>query len=171
MKIDIEKIISSTDLNDSIIALDNYICERCQWGQNLRNLNKEQKIFYFNQELECEVNNGGFAQYFLNSSGNYAHDTVKSLESIGANHTANILQLAINEFPDKTVPSNREIRQKVLMDMPQKANEIWNNLDENFFQYKDDLNSLNMDFVKRNKSSFSTDPYNVFIQKLLRFFH
>ena len=34
--------------------------------------------------LETEVNNGGFDQYFFNTSGDYATDTVESLRRIGS---------------------------------------------------------------------------------------
>jgi len=153
-KPDIELLINAPNINNSIIQVDNYICELCEWGEKLSNLNQAQQIFYFNQNLEREVNNGGFNNYFLNSAGNFAHETIKSLQAIGANHTSKLLQQAMDEFPANKVPIDRSIRQKLVMEFPKEVKDKWHNLDNNFFEYKDDLNSLNMNYVKDNKKLF-----------------
>ncbi|MDG1719706.1 MAG: DMP19 family protein [Bacteroidia bacterium] len=106
-KLDLEKLLSSDDINGSIIELDNYIGLLCSYGDEMDNLTEEQKLFYYNQCLEREINNGGFNQYFFNSSGDFANLTVQSLLTIGAKRTAAILQKAINQFPDKTTPWRR----------------------------------------------------------------
>ncbi|WP_259071356.1 DMP19 family protein [Mucilaginibacter sp. X4EP1] len=153
-KPNIEQLIASTNLNNSIIELDNYLCALCEWGDNLSTLSKPQMAFYFNQELEREINNGGFDQYFHNSSGRYADATVDTLKLIGAEKTAAILEEAIKVFPDKTVPIDEDLRQDVLDQISTDASEHWEMLDQQFFKYEDDLNQLNMDFVKRNKEYF-----------------
>ena len=43
-----------------------------------------QKVFSAIWEVESEVNNGGFAQYFLNSSAESASFVVEALETVGA---------------------------------------------------------------------------------------
>jgi len=83
-KPNLETLLSSSDLNNSIIELDNYVCALGEWGDNLAALTYPQIAFYFNQELEREVNNGGFEYYFRNSSGMYANETIETLELIGA---------------------------------------------------------------------------------------
>ena len=154
MKLDINKLINTNDINESIIELDNYICELCDYGEKLDLLNVYQKNFYVNQNLEREVNNGGFNQFFINSSGNFAHETIDSLRIIGANKTAKIVQKANDQFPNKKVPKDRTERQEVLEQIEDFANDIWEELDQKFFEYEDDLNSLNMDYIKMNKSKF-----------------
>ena len=90
-KLDLEKLLSSDDINGSIIELDNYIGDLCSYGDEMNKLTEQQKQFYYNQCLEREINNGGFTQYFFNSSGDFAHKTLQSLLTIGANKTADIL--------------------------------------------------------------------------------
>jgi hypothetical protein len=153
-RLDIDKLLLSENKNNSIIELDNYICELCDWGEKLDNLTEEQKNFFFNQNLEREINNGGFNQYFYNSSGDFAHETINSLKIIGADKTANILQQAIDQFPDKIVPLNRTERQEVLEKIEETVSEIFEELDEKFFVYEDDLNTLNIEFVRQNKDKF-----------------
>lgn len=154
-KIDnIDALLSADNKNDSIITLDNFICELCEWGDNMDALTDSQKNFYFNQNLEREINNGGFNQYFVNSSGDFAHETILSLKAIGADKTADILQQAINHFPDKSVPKDRDTRIETVEQIQDTANDAWEELDQKFFEYQDDLNSLNLDFVKKHKDKF-----------------
>ena len=84
----LENILSSDDTNGSIIDLDNIIGELCEYGDDYEKLTEPQLLFYLNQNLEREVNNGGFNQYFSNSSGDNAHETLLSLKAIGAEKNA-----------------------------------------------------------------------------------
>ena len=153
---DLEKLLKRKNINDSIIAIDEFVSELCEYGENLENLTEPQKNFFFNQQLEMEVNNGGFSQYFFNSPGDYAHQTVESLKLIGANNVAKILQEAIDKFPNKTVPQDRTERQDVLLDEIEEKNEdVWNELDDKFYEYPDDLSQLNFDYIKQNKEFFA----------------
>lgn len=154
MKPDIEKLLNSEDKNSSIIAIDNYVCELCKWGDSMEKLTEPQRNFYFNQNLEREINNGGFNQYFWNSSGNFVHQTIKSLQLIGADKTANILQTAIAQFPNNIVPEDLTVRQEVIEQIEESANEVWGALDQKFFAYEDDLNALNLEYVRQNKQAF-----------------
>jgi hypothetical protein len=52
--------------------------------------------------LEREVNNGGFDQFFFNSSGNTALETIPALERLGAKHV----------FPGGRPSANRDEREK-----------------------------------------------------------
>jgi len=150
----LEELLNSDDTNSSIIDLDNFIGELCDYGDNMDVLSEPQKNFYLNQNLEREINNGGFNQYFINSSGDYAHETIQSLKLIGANHTADILQKAIDQFPDKKVPKDRDERIEIVEKIEETANEVWEDLDQKFFEYVDDLNALNIEYVRRNKEHF-----------------
>ena len=146
--------MEAKDLNGSIIELDNFIAEACSYGDDLGQLTEPQKMFYFNQNLEREVNNGGFDQFFLNSSGDFAMETISSLNVIGAVNTAAILQKAIDQFPHGTVPRDQTERQELMETIEDKASNIWSELDEEFLKYQDNLNQLNMNYVKENSAFF-----------------
>jgi len=153
-KPDIDKLLTSQDTNKAIIEIDNYVCRFCSYGDTMEQLTEAQKNFYFNQNLEREINNGGFNQYFYNSSGDFAHDTIISLRAIRANKTADILQQAIEQFPNSIVPKERAKRQEVLELIEDNAKEVWELLDQKFYKYEDDLNELNIQYIKQNRSSF-----------------
>lgn len=154
VKFDLEKLLLSDDINASIIELDSFISEHCFYGDDLDKLTEEQKLFYYNQCLEREINNGGFNQYFFNSSGDFAHKTVQSLQTIGAYKTADILQKAIDQFPNSNVPEDRNERQEILEQIQETADVVWEDLDQQFYSYEEDLDTLNFEFIRKNKDKF-----------------
>jgi predicted small lipoprotein YifL len=149
-----EFLISDNDVNDIIIETASYVGRLCKWGEDMTRLTEPQKIFYYNQMLEMEVNNGGISQYFLNLAGMYSHETVDSLKAIEALKTAEILQKAINRFPDSKVPKGLDERRSVLGKMQEKDFEIWDQLDDDFYEYEDNLNELNLAYIRKNIESF-----------------
>lgn len=150
----LDSLLSADDTNSSIIELDDFIGELCDFGDDYDKLTEPQKLFYLNQNLEREINNGGFNQYFCNSSGDNAHETILSLKAIGADKTADILQKAIEQFPDKKVPKDRDERNEIVEQIEEVADEVWDELDQIFYKYEDDLNTLNIEYVKKNKEFF-----------------
>jgi hypothetical protein len=146
----LDDLLNSDDTNNSVIELDEFIS-----GLSIDDeMTEPQKLFSYNQDLEREVNNGGFSQYFINTSGDNAHETVLSLKAIGADKTANILQKAIDQFPSKTVPKDRDKRTKMVEEIEETAEAVWSDLDQKFYEYEDDLNTLNIEYVRKHKEFF-----------------
>ena len=87
-------------------------------------------------ELEDEVNNGGFHQYFNNSSGDHAVETVLALHAIGARAMANIMKRAMARFPEDGPPKDREARVDILWEVFPGTHEF-DDLDNEFFAYPD----------------------------------
>ena len=56
----LDSLLSADDTNSSIIELDDFIGELCDFGDDYDKLTEPQKLFYLNQNLEREINNGGF---------------------------------------------------------------------------------------------------------------
>ena len=52
-----------------------------------------------------EIINGGLSQFFSNSSGNRAHESLVGLRQIGANLCVELLEMALTVFPD--IPRRR----------------------------------------------------------------
>ena len=150
----LDRLLALENTNDIVIELDNAISDLCAYGEEIEKLTEPQKNFFYNQSLEKEINNGGFKQYFMNSSGDCAHETIQSLKIIGAHKTAAILQQAIDEFPSGQVPKDWSKRNELLESIEDRADEIWEGLDQQFYNYDDDLNSLNLEYVIQNRSSF-----------------
>jgi hypothetical protein len=56
------------------------------------------QMLWATQLVDDEVNNGGFNQYFFNSSGQFAIEAVEGLELIGAHKRAQVVQRAIDQL-------------------------------------------------------------------------
>jgi hypothetical protein len=93
-------------------------------------------------ELEAEVNNGGFDQFFFNSAGDEAAETIEALEVIGAHRTAAILRRACATFPGAMPPTDRDARQGLLLDVVSPGGDAFEAEDEAFYACEDDLSAL-----------------------------
>lgn len=150
----IEEILKIEDPTKAIIELDTKLNEISDYGNNIEALSDAEKVVLFVENLEREVNNGGFNQFFFNSSGDYANETLTALKLIGANKTVEIVSRAYSEWPDSNILRDRFQRQKVLSKIEAKSNAIWNNCDSLFYEYEDDITSLLLIYVKANKNEF-----------------
>lgn len=141
--------------NKFVIAVNEQICHKCCNGERMERLSKEERIFYVVQQLEIEVNNGGFSQFFFNSSGDFANELYDAFMAVGAAKTAEICKRATEAF-GKPMPSDRTKRAAFLDDCRSEGAEaILSNCDDEFYKYEEDLLELNYDFILNNKGSFS----------------
>lgn len=62
---------------------------------SLQEMPEPLKTFYFIDCLEKEVNNGGFLQFFTNSTGRYTEETIDSLAKIGADFNKSLILSAV----------------------------------------------------------------------------
>ena len=93
--------------------------------------------------LEADINNGGFDQYFFNSSGDHAFFAERALRIIGAHRMADIVARAVALFGDAGVPRDRDERQDLLLDHVGVENEDeLDALDTEFYDYPDDISAL-----------------------------
>ena len=76
----IDKILSLENEIDIIIGIDDLLWAKSKNTENLELLNEYEKYVIFINMLDAQVNNGGFDQYFFNSSGENAHETLIALE-------------------------------------------------------------------------------------------
>lgn len=153
---DLTQIWKIEDKNDFIISLYGYLSKKCEYGDKIDNLLPHEKVIYFCQAFEGEINNGGFSQFFFNSTGDFTMETVDSLKIIGAVKTTKLLKKAVTLFPSGIVPKDRDKREEMLDELLNDENEeLLSELDNSFYQYEDNLLELNYDYVLLNKSNFS----------------
>ncbi len=119
-------------------------------------LTKPEQVYVCVSWVEAEVNNGGFDQFFYNSAGNHALETVEALDLIGANHTAEIVRRANGRFGESGPSQVRIERQAQLEKITGNSEGAFDDLDEAFYEYKDDLGALLKAYVKANEKEFTT---------------
>ncbi len=125
------------------------------WRLNFEELSSAEQVYCAVWELESEVNSGGFAQYFSNSSGDTAFAVVDALKAIGADHTARIAAAANSLFPNSSPPRDSDDRQALLDALTDEERSTLDGLDEQFFRYPDNLGDLLHGFVARNSTMIS----------------
>jgi len=113
-------------------------------------LSRSEQIFILVWELEAEVNNGGFHQFSFNSAGDRVSRTPAALRTIGAERAASLVDKAIAFFPDRP-PADRSLRQDLLLALDPDMT-LFQELDDAFYKYPDNLSALLYNFVVEHRS-------------------
>lgn len=121
-------------------------------------LTEPQQICYGVNQLNMEVNNGGFSQYFFNTGGNYARETLAGLRAIKATHAAALLEQAIAVFGPAGPSPDREKRQDQLAAFSEEQDRILQKLDSRFFEYLDNLDALMSLYAAEHPDHFRASP-------------
>lgn len=156
------------EILDSIpdIALEQYVFDNIyqQLGSEtenelskVQNLTKGQQAIFSVWWVEAEVNNGGFNQFYFNSSGQYAKMAVDGFQLFGASKFADLMKRAndvyeenrerLEEFDDGSIESFSESYE----DNPLNA------LDQEFYDlYKSEpLNELRIAYIRKHPNEFT----------------
>ena len=111
-------------------------------GSRFDDLTESDRVLVTLWGLEADVNNGGFDQYFFNSSGDQAFFAEHALRLIGAGQMAGIVARAVQLFGKAGVPRNRADRQSALDRVRDENGELLDDLDNQFYAYPDDVSAL-----------------------------
>ncbi len=142
------------DKNSFLIELSE--SERTDFGRvDFASQSPEQRVFSAIWALESQVNNGGFAQYFVSEDGETATSAPAALREIGASSCADIVVRALSAVaPTKGWPASRAEREALIESLPSAAIEELEALDAEFFSYPDNLTELLYAYVAKHPSVF-----------------
>jgi hypothetical protein len=133
----------------------------------LDRLNPAARAIHLVGILQGEIYNGGFSQFFSNSSGNHVHETVDALKQVGASLTLSLLERAISLFPSSIAPSDRQTRCELLFAFEAQDEQVLETLDQEFYakvdlirkNLQEDLRALLLAFMRANASEHvSVEP-------------
>ncbi|MFZ2062703.1 MAG: DUF4375 domain-containing protein [Candidatus Binatus sp.] len=115
-------------------------------------LSAEENVILAIEALEREVNNGGYSQFFENSSQEYAPIIVPALIRIGCPKTAEITQTAIESLhlPDLSVEAIEAVVAANEMNI-----EVLNDCDNSYFGTGEDIAGQLFAFIKKNRDAIS----------------
>ena len=122
-----------------------YLSERCRtlfFETEFEALSTPEKVFVAIWLLEADVNNGGFDQYYLNSSGDHAQYAPEALRTIRARATAEIVEKANAAFGASGPPAHRHAQQVLMGTLPEGVADVWEKCDQEFYAYPCDLTGL-----------------------------
>jgi len=153
-KFDIESLLNHTKDDSLLIQLSQHLFNR-YYKNGFDTLSKPEQIFFMIDQLEMEINNGGFEQYYGNSASDYAQDVPLALESIGASYTADLVRkgnsLFPNGLPSKIWPDRQVLLDNIIDDIRDQLD----GLDNAFYEYKDPLGKLQREYIQKYKEHFS----------------
>lgn len=149
-----EELWKIENSNDFLIELISLLGEKCAWGENMQALTLPERTVYITLTTESEIMNGGFDQFFNNSTGNFSCEIVEAFTRIGAVQTAAICQKALAVF-GLELPSDWTKRQELLEEI--SSDETYDALeecDDAFYERPEDLDQLHYAYVLQNRNAF-----------------
>jgi len=147
--------------NDVLIDLSE--SDKTDFGKkDFASQSRPQKVFSAIWALESEVNNGGFAQYFANDSGETAGFVSEALEIIGAPKTADICRRAINVAFPSGRPTTAQAISSAASGFAGDILDRLQTLDDEFYKYPHDLTALLFAFVRNHPEEFGETPKDCF---------
>ena len=150
---DIDEILTQPKSLDIIFALQEKIVQKLA-SSGFESLTVGERTFLCVDGIESEVNNGGFNQYFFNTAGNLAQEAPAAFDAIGAKHTAKLVRQACSVFPDEAPPKDQNKRQELLEQIGRDKEDFLYELDKQFYEYKDNLEQLLIEYIRKNKEQF-----------------
>lgn len=88
--------------------------------------------------LNGEVNNGGFTQYYFNSSGDHWIDALAGLDAIGAAKHKELMLRTLSFFPDKKTSTSRDDRSEQLAKIVRKKEDPFHEEDSAWYKLKEE---------------------------------
>lgn len=143
--------------NDFAIAMSNLLYAREATG-GFSALTEPERVVFCVDKLEQEVNNGGFEQYFRNSSGDNAAVTPSALRALGALQVASIVEKALELFPNHQPPKTRVEREEQMDSWGSEEQHALAHLDQAFLTYPEPLAQLERAYVRKHEELFLVPP-------------
>lgn len=140
-----------SEKEDLVFKTFEAICDKFGYGDDLGKLNEHEKVIYVALMLGMEVNNGGFAQFFFNSSGELSSEVVDAFIKIGAFKTAEICKKALAVFGGN-VPTDRAEREDLLISLD--CDDVLGECDDEFYKDEDNLLELYYIYITEHRSFF-----------------
>jgi hypothetical protein len=132
------------DANIGFILLDK------EERKGLAAFTQAERYVYAVEGMQREVNNGGWNQFFGNSSGALAYDLVPALEAIGSNANRSS---AVKIFGKPPSLGDAD-RAKHLDKLTKGGANPWEKLEDEFYQAPEDLEAMIVEFIARNAAEF-----------------
>jgi hypothetical protein len=110
------------------------------------------RMVYTTWGVEAEVNNGGFNQYFWNSSRQFAHEALQDFGLIGATGHAALMKRAI-------AIHKMEYKKEGTIDAFSESYDHTelNRLDDEFYLLKENLSALRIKYIREHPRSLVSD--------------
>lgn len=137
--------------SDKITRIGEIIGKKIAIRDNFENLNEFEKTFIYIDIFENHTTDGGFKTFFWDSAGQFSHEILEAYKRIGAHKTASIIYDSFLLFKEIPVPKDMDLRRNILSKFKP---ELWNTLDQKFYNCSDNIVFLIIEFIKENSNHF-----------------
>jgi HEAT repeat protein len=128
------------------------------WDKNQNSgygsLTQKQRNWMSVEQLNAEVNNGGFAQYFVNSSGDQWMDALTGLEAMGSKEMLPILQGTIAKFGKEKPSTVHQQRQEQLARLMRDNDNLFEQLDNRYYSSSELVEVMQARYAVNNAEDF-----------------
>lgn len=141
---------------DSLLFVFELGIEKRKNRDGIEGLTTEEVIVLAVEGLEREVNNGGYDQFFVNSSAEYASVIVDALRRIGCPEVAAITKDAIAALgaPDLAW----DTVEAFIHEDDEERDETLSACDDRYFEYPEDIAGNLFAFIKANRDNVRLPP-------------
>jgi hypothetical protein len=136
------------DANIGFILLDK------EERKGLASFSRAERYVYAIEGMVREVNNGGWSQFFSNSSGALAPDLVPALEAIGSKENLSIARRALKIFGQPASLSDADRLQQIIRLTKDGEENPWDALEGEFYENPEDLEAMMLEFIANNAAEF-----------------
>lgn len=153
----VDELISleKTHRIDSLVLAFEEILGRKAFNSGMAQLSETEQTILAVEELEREVNNGGYHQFFINSSKEYAPIIVDTLNKILCPKTAEITQNAIDSLGITGALTVSAIDEAMNKDSNDELIEILSKFDDLYFASGEPIADQLFNYIKLNKNQIS----------------
>ncbi|MDH3695608.1 MAG: DMP19 family protein [Gammaproteobacteria bacterium] len=137
-------------IDSLVLAFESAIDSKRKWGKAL---SKPETVVLAVEAMEREVNNGGFSQFFYNSSVEFAPVIVDSLIAIGCPQAAELTSRAIASLELDTLDPEM-IEARMDPDDEELENKL-NDIDEQYYEGTEAIADQLFRYIKENKSQIT----------------
>lgn len=156
-----EQIIDTTSDNNLLQVVFDNLSERQPTDyekeyETVMNWNKSRQAIYMIWLLEGEVNNGGYNQFYFNSSGQFYKHLPEMLKLVGAIKFADLTQRANNTF-EKENPKITQHQDGTLEGFSKSCDDNpLNKFDDEFYKLyeKENLQEIQVKYIRTHKTEF-----------------
>lgn len=119
--------------------------------------NRSRQAIYMIVQLEAEVNNGGYNQFYSNSSGQFAKSLPEALKLVGATKFADLTERANNTFEKEKSKITEHQDGTVEGFSKSYENNPLNKFDDEFYKLNNtkNLQKIQVDYIRKNKKEFT----------------
>jgi Domain of unknown function (DUF4375) len=139
----------ATGQRDSLVRAFEEGLQRKASRKGKRALTQEERVVLAVRALDREVNNGGYHQFFCNSSRRFASQIVQSLARIGCRRTAKITQRAIDVLHVSPVTVARI--EAIMQDTNEERDQELDRCDQLFYKNPQAIPKGLYAFIKANR--------------------